>query len=556
MPAQSSRLGPEQLATLRQLAADPLTPATVGRRARIVLAAAGHPMGTTADRPVSRATAARWMRRYEAAGAAGLADRPRSGRPPANRDAAVRTLLVAPLLAPTVGWTSRTIAELTGHTQSAVARAWTQAYTRGATDLGDHLPAAGLRLVAVAVDAGNSILVLAGGSQREPVFSGSFMRSPRRPPLQALLAADLLASGRPATAPPAPDRAGDVALVQAIRRRIGANAPLCVLTRRPLAHPDDGAADHGHVEVVIGDASAWQGLLKDLVRRCTRSPAPELLAAQHLVMEWARGGRSRFEWAVPGTSGPGRASPPARGRAAPRATSQALADDVLAVLLDRITSGRLTGGDRVTESFLARSVHASRSHVRDALRSLASSGLVDLEPRRGAVIPTPHVADVAETYAARRVLGALIVRRAAHWAPGALIPVERALQDLVETGRTGNAWATGEADLRFQDTLAGSTGMRRIPQMFYGLTAQLRLFIAVMGLDYTYSIPGMCHDDTTLLDRIRARDETGAARVWHRKIDDAMAYMTTQLSVSGAAPAGLRPIRRSSPGSLTGMLAP
>lgn len=77
--------------------------------------------------------------------------------------------------------------------------------------------------------------------------------------------------------------------------------------------------------------------------------------------------------------------------------------------------------------------------------------------------------------------------------------------------------------------------MRRIPQMFYGLTAQLRLFVAVMGLDYTYSIPGMCHDDTTLLDRIRARDEAGAARVWHRKIDDAVAYITTQLGVSSAA---------------------
>jgi DNA-binding GntR family transcriptional regulator len=170
-----------------------------------------------------------------------------------------------------------------------------------------------------------------------------------------------------------------------------------------------------------------------------------------------------------------------------------------------------------------------------ALRSLASSGLVDLEQHRGAVIPTPHIAEVVETYAARRALGALIVRRAAHWAPGALAPVERALLDLVETGRTGHAGATGEADLRFQDTLAGSTGMRRIPQMFYGLTAQLRLFVAVMGLDYTYSIPGMCLDDTILLDRIRARDEAGAARVWHRKIDDAVAYMTTQLGVSSAA---------------------
>jgi hypothetical protein len=97
----------------------------------------------------------------------------------------------------------------------------------------------------------------------------------------------------------------------------------------------------------------------------------------------------------------------------------------------------------------------------------------------------------------------------------------------------GNAWAAGEADLRFQDTLAGSTAMRRIPQLFYGLTAQLRMFIAVMGLDYTYSIPGMCRDDTILLDRIRARDEAGAARGWHRKIDDAAAYMTTRLAIPG-----------------------
>ena len=77
--------------------------------------------------------------------------------------------------------------------------------------------------------------------------------------------------------------------------------------------------------------------------------------------------------------------------------------------------------------------------------------------------------------------------------------------------------------------------MRRIPQLFFGLTAQLRLFIAIMGLGYTYSIPGMCHDDTTLMERIRARDESGAARVWHRKIDDAATYMTTQLNVAGSA---------------------
>jgi DNA-binding FadR family transcriptional regulator len=108
-------------------------------------------------------------------------------------------------------------------------------------------------------------------------------------------------------------------------------------------------------------------------------------------------------------------------------------------------------------------------------------------------------------------------------------PSIRALQDLIQIGRTGNAWATGEADLRFQDALARSTGMRRIPHLFIGLTAQIRLFTAVMGLNYLYSIPAMGQDDTTLMERIHARDEAGAARVWHRKMDDATAYMTAQL---------------------------
>src|SRR5439155_13308909 len=107
----SVRLAPDQVKALRRVASSPRTPPAVARRARIVLAASGHPAGN--DAPVSRTTADRWVRRFTAAGVAGLADLPRSGRPPAVADAAAHPLIVAPLLAPTVGWTSRHIAELT-----------------------------------------------------------------------------------------------------------------------------------------------------------------------------------------------------------------------------------------------------------------------------------------------------------------------------------------------------------------------------------------------------------------------------------------------------------
>jgi DNA-binding GntR family transcriptional regulator len=168
---------------------------------------------------------------------------------------------------------------------------------------------------------------------------------------------------------------------------------------------------------------------------------------------------------------------------------------------------------------------------------LASSGLVELEPHRGALVPAPQTADVVETYAVRRALGALVVRRAAQAGPSALAPsapAQRALAELVRVGATGDAWAAGEADIRFQDALATGTGMRRIPPMFLALSSQIRLFTAVMGVRYAYSIPQMIHDDTMLLQHITERDEAAASRAWHAKMDDALGYMLTQLGSPGA----------------------
>lgn len=488
-----------------------------------------------------------------------MAQRPRTGRPPRSRDPAgdpaQRALLVAPLLAPSVRWTSRSVAGLTGCTQSAVARAWAHSYGTAATDLDGRLPAAGLRLAAAVSHPGGSLLVLTGAGPATPVPAGRFMRAPRRPALQTLLATALLAAdrgpGQDGDRPRDGGRNGtrdgdrDLALLADLVARLGRSATVHVVSSRPLDGAPPGA-------VLVPGEQAWQGLLAGLVQRCTRSPEAELLDAQHQAMEWARSDRPRFEWTVDrpaGTRGSAAGPPPSAirtGTSAPAAvkaavkaaapatapTGAGLPDDILEVLLRRIRSGRLTAGGRVTEAFLARSLRASRSQVRDALRTLASSGLIDLEPHRGAVVPTPQTADVVETYAARRALGAIVVRRACRWTPGSLRPVEEALQVLVETGRTGDSWATGEADLRLQDTLAVSTGMRRLPPLFRTLTAQLRLFIAVLGLDYTYSVTEMVQDDTALMERIRARDEAGAVRVWHRKVDDAADYMTSQLAIS------------------------
>src|SRR5215467_15621426 len=53
----------------------------------------------------------------------------------------------------------------------------------------------------------------------------------------------------------------------------------------------------------------------------------------------------------------------------------------------RILSGELRSGDRLPpERELAEQFHASRTAVREAMKSLAQKGLVDMRPGRGTVV--------------------------------------------------------------------------------------------------------------------------------------------------------------------------
>ena len=63
-----------------------------------------------------------------------------------------------------------------------------------------------------------------------------------------------------------------------------------------------------------------------------------------------------------------------------------LSDQIRNALTDEIASGVLAAGIALDEQDLADRFGASRTPVREALRQLASSGLVEMRPRRGVVV--------------------------------------------------------------------------------------------------------------------------------------------------------------------------
>lgn len=66
--------------------------------------------------------------------------------------------------------------------------------------------------------------------------------------------------------------------------------------------------------------------------------------------------------------------------------AETLASGVRRRLAEEILAGTLPPGARLEEEQLARRLSVSRTPLREALRDLASSGLVELRPHRGAIV--------------------------------------------------------------------------------------------------------------------------------------------------------------------------
>jgi DNA-binding GntR family transcriptional regulator len=86
-----------------------------------------------------------------------------------------------------------------------------------------------------------------------------------------------------------------------------------------------------------------------------------------------------------------------------------LADQIEEIVL----SGELPAGAKLDEMVLSQRFKVSRTPVREALRHLASTGLIDLIPNRGAFIATPSAEQLHEMFIAMGELEATCARLAA-----------------------------------------------------------------------------------------------------------------------------------------------
>lgn len=92
---------------------------------------------------------------------------------------------------------------------------------------------------------------------------------------------------------------------------------------------------------------------------------------------------------------------------------RALVDKLAATLQARMLSGELVSGTRLRQAALADEFGVSRTPIREALRKLQASGLVELIPHRGALVRAPAVREIRDAYEVRAELEGLAAELAA-----------------------------------------------------------------------------------------------------------------------------------------------
>jgi DNA-binding GntR family transcriptional regulator len=251
------------------------------------------------------------------------------------------------------------------------------------------------------------------------------------------------------------------------------------------------------------------------------------------LREWHREGHRIFSWVAPENPVDEQAGwiwrPRSQSGGRRVSPERTLADEIIATIRQGVATGQLAGGDRVTERFLAGRLRTTRGQIRAALRILERDGLVTITHRHAAVVPVPTLADVVETYAARRALGALMVRAATRWTPETRRPVAEAMAQIERLAADDENALCNDADMTFQHALADASGLTRIGPMLQLLGQQVRMFIAVIGINYAFPVAPIVERNRAILAAIDEGNDDLAAQRWREKIDEALAYMLEQV---------------------------
>jgi DNA-binding GntR family transcriptional regulator len=169
-------------------------------------------------------------------------------------------------------------------------------------------------------------------------------------------------------------------------------------------------------------------------------------------------------------------------------TRVSVADQVAALLRQRILEGEFRPGTQLQELPLASSLGVSRNTMREAIRILSLEGLLRRSLHRGAAVSQLSLRDVQEIYQLRRMLELPAVLAARDPDPGLLQEIRSAVEQYELAVHDRNWSRAVSHDLHFHSLLIRFHRNKRLESFYKNVLGELR--VGMVLVDRSHDNPG------------------------------------------------------------------
>jgi DNA-binding GntR family transcriptional regulator len=184
---------------------------------------------------------------------------------------------------------------------------------------------------------------------------------------------------------------------------------------------------------------------------------------------------------------------------------------VLGTLRSAILGGTLAGGTRLVQTELASQLGVSTTPVREALRDMASEGLVVFDPHRGAIVRRLDMEEVREIYELRITLEPLMVRRVADVITDEQLDRADGLAARMRIETNLSTWV--ELNREFHSVFSEIGEGSRLAGILASLRDSASAYVSLSLEARPEQVPQANHEHDELIKLYRERDTDGAVEL-------------------------------------------
>lgn len=201
-----------------------------------------------------------------------------------------------------------------------------------------------------------------------------------------------------------------------------------------------------------------------------------------------------------------------------------LHQEVSQYIRQAILRGELKPSDRIVETKMAQLLGVSQAPVREAIRELEFSGLVEQKPYFGTYVKQITMHDMENFYRVRGALEKLGAYQACEGMTGALLDeIEKAMLEMERVAAQRDNERYVQMDALFHDRIIAASGNGLLCKLWEQCNIKSWLFVGttLAGRDLTY----LASRHRKIFERLKARDAQGLEEAVQEHLEQLLSMM-------------------------------